>query len=536
MSPLHEDAAEAAPVPATGPAGRTRPFTVVLMTIYSIENAGIRYVSAALQREGFDTHIIFLRDWVHNRLDMPSDAEIELALQIIADKGADLVGLGFMSSLLPMARHVSARIKERFPDTPLLWGGIHPTSDPQGSIVDCDYLCVGEGELAAIDLCKALRDGADTTAIPNIWVNQGGTVVENAPRPLIQNLDWLPYPDTRDDNKYYIEGGRVRIEEPWKRTAEYRIYFSRGCPYNCSYCYVSILRDVYDEKGRKFYRARSVEHILGELEMVQKTFPKIARVKIDDDTSFAFGDEWMAEFLDKYPKRVGKPFECLLIPPMMRPDMLKALMGAGLVRVQTGIESGSAKESKELHNRSPGNQAIMKFAEANKEMRLNVVYDVIIDNPHATEEMKLETAYFLLDLPRPYDIYFYSLNYFPGTALTKRSLEDGTLDPDMVEGRNTKAWHQFRVSMDWPRSDEDRFYLAIFSMASKSFVPKAFLRRLLDEREHWKQPKNLERLYKLAWASNYVKMGYVGWRYFKNGELTWFKLRQYGSLRKMISQ
>ncbi|NOY24265.1 MAG: B12-binding domain-containing radical SAM protein [Oligoflexia bacterium] len=514
----------------------TRPFTVVLMTIYSVENAGIRYISAALQREGFDTHIIFLRDWVHNSLDMPSDREIELALGIIADKDADLVGLGFMSSLLPMAQHVTARIQARFPDKPIVWGGIHPTSDPAGSIPFCDYVCVGEGELAVIDLCTALRDGTDTTKIPNVWARVGDDVHENPPRPLIQDLDWLPYPDTRDENKYYIEKGKVRIEEPWKRAAEYRIYFSRGCPYNCSYCYVSILRDVYDEKGKKFYRARSVEHILGELEMVQRTFPKIARVKIDDDTSFAFGKAWMEEFLEKYPKRVGKPFECLLIPPMMRPDMLKKLMGAGLVRVQTGIESGSAAESKELHNRSPGNDAIMKFAKANRKMKLNVVYDVIIDNPHATEAMKLETAKFLLDLPRPYDIYFYSLNYFPGTALTRQALADGSLDPDMVEGKNTKAWHQFRVSMDWPRSDEDRFYLAIFSMASKSFVPKRFLRKLLDNREHWKKPENIDRLFYLAWATNYLKMGYVGWRYFKNGELTWMKLRQYGSLRKMISQ
>ena len=61
----------------------------------------------------------------------------------------------------------------------------------------------------------------------------------------------------------------------------------------------------------------------------------------------------------------------------------------------------------------------MNFAEANKELGLNIVYDVIIDNPHATEKMKLETAEFLLELPTPYDIYFYSLNYFPGTALTK---------------------------------------------------------------------------------------------------------------------
>ena len=231
---------------------------------------------------------------------------------------------------------------------------------------------------------------------------------------------------------------------------------------------------------------------------------------------------------------MGIPFECLLIPPMMRPPMLRKLKKAGLVRVQTGIESGSSKESKELHNRSPGNTAILKFAEANKEMKLSVVYDVIIDNPHATEEMKMETAEFLLELPRPYDIYFYSLNYFPGTALTKKSLEDGSLLPHEVEGKSTKAWKQFRVSMDWPRSNEDKFYLAIFCLASKDFVPRSFIRKLLDEREKWKA--NVEPIFYLAWAANYAKMFHVALRYFKNGELTWFKIRQYGSLTKLISQ
>ncbi len=534
MTHLTEDATDGGRGQAPPGGSPTRPFTVVLMTIYSVENAGIRYVSAALKRAGFETHIIFLRDWVHNKLEMPSEREIQLALDIIREKGADLVGLGFMSSLLSMATEVTARIKAAFPDTPVVWGGIHPTSTPETCIEHVDYLCVGEGEEATIDLCRALAEGRDTTGIPNIWANLGGTIYKNAPRPLIQDLDWLPYPDVAEDNKYYIEKGRVKIEEPWKRTAEYRIYFSRGCPYNCSYCYVSILRDVYDEKGKKFYRARSVDHILGELRYVKEHFPKTARIKIDDDTSFAFGEEWMEEFLEKYPREIGIPFECLLIPPMMRPKMLRRLMDAGLIRVQTGIESASSEESKAIHNRSPGNNAIMKFAEANKELGLDVVYDVIVDNPFATEQMKLETAEFLLELPLPYSIYFYSLNYFPGTALTNKMLEDGIIHPDEVEGNNNKAWYQFRVSMDWPRSNEDRFYLAIYCLASKSFVPRSFIRKLLDEREHWK--KNVEPVFYLAWAANYVRMFYVAMKYFQRGELTWFKIRQYGSLKKMISQ
>lgn len=525
---------ENAPNPSNPITRNGRPFRVVLVTIYSVENAGIRYISAALQREGVEVDIVFLRDWVHNRLVMPSEKEFGIMMDILRDKDPDLIGVGFMSSLLPMAKEATRRMQTVFPNIPICWGGIHPTSVPDECIDLVDYLCVGEGEQAILDLCRAIGDGTDDTAIPNIWVNRDGTIYKNPPRPLIQDLDWLPYPDVRDDNKHYIEKDKVTIEEPWKRGAEYRIYFSRGCPYNCSYCYVSILRDVYDEKGRKFYRARSVEHILGELQLMKQTFPKVARIKVDDDTSFAFGAEWMEEFLERYPKEIGIPFECLLIPPMLREDMLYRLKDAGLIRVQTGIESGSSKESKEIHNRSPGNTAIMKFAEFNKELQMDIVYDVIVDNPHATEDMMLETAEFLLELPRPYSIFFYSLNYFPGTALTKQSLANGSLDPNLVEGRNNKAWHQFRVSMDWPRSDTERFYLAIFCLASKDNVPRSFIRKLLDEREYWKQ--NVEPVFYLAWAANYARMFKVAMKYWERGELTWFKIRQYGDIRKMISQ
>ena len=103
-----------------------------------------------------------------------------------------------------------------------------------------------------------------------------------------------------------------------------------------------------------------------------------------------------------------------------------------------------------------------------------MVYDIIVDNLHATEEMKIETAEFLLDLPRPYDVYFYSLNYFPA----RRSPPSWRTAcwTERGRGRANKSWYQFRVSMDWPRSDEDRFYLALFSLASKSFVPKSLIR------------------------------------------------------------
>ena len=93
--------------------------------------------------------------------------------------------------------------------------------------------------------------------------------------------------------------------------------------------------------------------------MAMKLFPKVARIKVDDDTSFAFGDAWMEEFLERYPKEVGIPFECMLIPPMLRPNMIRKLMVAGLVRVQTGIESARQKNLLSFTIVRPGNKSIM---------------------------------------------------------------------------------------------------------------------------------------------------------------------------------
>ncbi|MBM3463041.1 MAG: B12-binding domain-containing radical SAM protein [Armatimonadetes bacterium] len=514
-----------------------KPFTIVLITIYSVENAGIRYVSATLKRAGFNVYCVFLRDWRHNLLEMPSETEFGIVMNIVREKKADLIGVGFMSSLYQMAQDLTLRLKAEFPSTPVIWGGIHPTSVPEECIEDaCDMLCVGEGEEAMLELVERMARGEDYTDVRNIWVKKDGQVYKNPLRPLLQNLDWLPYPDIDEKTKYYVEANRVTIEEPWLRTAEYRIYFSRGCPYNCSYCYVSILRDVYEEKGKKYYRHRSVGHIIGEMLEVKRKFKRLGHVKVDDDTSFAFGQDWLNEFCAEWKRNIDVPFECLLIPPMLREDLLEQLQHAGLFRVQTGIESGSAKESKEIYNRAPGNKSILKFGEFNKRLKLDMIYDVIIDNPHATEEMKLEMADFMLELERPYKIYFYSLTYFPGTMLTKQLLASGALRPDEVEGRSTKAWKQFRVSMDWPRSDEDRFYLAIYSLVSKDFVPKKVIRWLLDTRGFWKRKPWINVLYNTAWVANLIRMLGVALEYWRRGDLTWFKIRQYGNIRKLISQ
>ena len=65
---------------------------------------------------------------------------------------------------------------------------------------------------------------------------------------------------------------------------------------------------------------------------------------------------------------------------------------------------------------------------------------------------------------------------------------------------------------------------------------KRLLRTVLDHRAFWKQGLPLEMLFYGAWGANLVRMVGVAFEYWRRGDLTWFKIRQYGSLRQLISQ
>jgi len=442
-----------------------------------------------------------------------------------------LVGISVMSSLLPVAKDLTRRIREEL-KVPVIWGGIHPTAFPEECLQEADFVCRGEGEEILPELLRRLETGEPLSGVAGLGYRNGGEILVNPVRPLIQDLDSLPMPDLGDDNKVLIDGEHLIPGEPILAGAEYRIYISRGCPFSCSYCYNSILRKLYLGKG-KYYRFRSVEHVMSELETVKESLPRLRRIKIDDDTAFCYGKKWLDDFCEQYPRRIGVPFECLIHPHLLRRDILEKLKKAGLVKIQVGIESGSDRELEDDFHRVGAYDRIREFGRWNRELKLEVVYDVIIDNPVATTEDKIKQVEYLLELERPFKVYLYSLNHFPGTELTNRLLEQGIITPSEVEGEAAKSWRQFRVDFSYPRGPEDRFFLALLVLASHPWVPRSILKRLLKSNFLRKRPG-------LLWyamiAGNSVRMAGVGLQMLFRGELTMFKIRQYGSFSRMISQ
>ncbi|MCX5795274.1 MAG: cobalamin-dependent protein [Elusimicrobia bacterium] len=501
-----------------------------LISMYGVENSGVRQLAAVLKQDGREVSTLFFKNWRNNDVRPPSEDDIRALLGLLGRLRPDVVGIGFGTPYVKIVADLTSRIRTAL--RPLIvWGGIHATVVPEQCIPLADAVCIGEGEQPLRDLVANLGAGRAIDGIANLWVRTPDGVRRNEPGALLQDLDELPYRDFEAEGKFYVEDGRVRAGDPLALLAELRTSASRGCPFSCSFCYNSVLRGIYRGKG-EYFRRRSVGHVIGEIEYALRRLPRIRRIKFDDDT-FISDPAWVGEFCSEYGRRVALPFDLMLVPQHLEERMLARLKQAGLVRVQIGIESASCGEDRRAYARTAANEKLLEYGRWNRRLKLETVYDVILDNPLSTEADKNALFEFLMELSRPFRLFLYSLVYFPKTALTEDFLRRGLITEADVEGQATKSWEQFRVSFHYPRPKADVFFLSILVLLPKPFVPRSWLRRLYRSAFLRRHPAPLALASQLC---NLVVLAGIALRMLARGELTRMKLREYGSLRRLITQ
>ena len=184
-------------------------FKVGLISPYSNLSAiGLRYISASLRAAGWSARLIFLpdQDELFYRAKHPPQHYSTFVLDQVCDLCADLdlVGITVMSNYFGRARSLTQAIHERL-SIPVIWGGIHPTVKPEESLGWADFVCVGEGEEAIVELVRSLEAGQNGTNIPNIWTKDAqGQIIANPSRPIYRDMDDLPLPDYDLDSHYIL--------------------------------------------------------------------------------------------------------------------------------------------------------------------------------------------------------------------------------------------------------------------------------------------------------------------------------------------
>jgi radical SAM superfamily enzyme YgiQ (UPF0313 family) len=503
---------------------------VLLIIPYGYQNQGVRLLAAVLRREGFDASVLLLKQWMNNDVQAPTPRELELFDEHLRTARPDLIGFSFGSPYLQVARDLIRRARART-SAFIVSGGVHPTIAPEDCIDDADAVCVGEGEGPLLDLARALSNGAPLSGIANWWLKRDGEIERNPLRPLVANLDELPYTALFDMPVVAIDHDRLIPRDPYKDSAIYRAFASRGCPFRCAYCYNSQYAQLYAGLGR-YHRRRGVDSVLAELEVVRSHLRGLGRVHFDDD-SFVFPTPWIEEFAAKFPGRIGLPFSVLLNSEIYKETELRRLKEAGLRHVQVGIQSASAEEREQVFQRKGSNETVLGLAHTLRRLGIEVTYDIILDNPLSTPADKQAMIDLLLAMPRPFNLFIYSLTVFPKSALAEKLLSMGVITSDDIEGRATKSWRQFRLSFDYPRSAEDTFYAALISLTSKRLVPRAAIRKLARSRWLRRRPGPVRWM---AEAANVVKLAGMAWTMFRRGELSLFKVREYAHWRGRLIQ
>lgn len=403
--------------PAHGP-------RVVFISLYCFKSFPVRSFHRLARQYGMDSHAVLFKDNLTNRHTPITETEIEYLKTVLRQAKPDMVAISVLAPYVPAARKVIAAVRE-VTDAPVVAGGKHPTISPDEALTYADYVCKGEGELVVLDIFERLRAGRrDFTGIKGLWHRgQDGQPVDMGQRPLIQNLDIIPFEAYGEPQMHFIEHDRLTTDDPEMESEEILVMAGRGCVYMCSYCVNSLLIPMNRGNGR-FVRLRSPANVIAQIEDRRARQPNARFVSFNDEV-FGVFDDWTKEFADAYRAAKGLPFNCELVPKLIREHNVRTLVSAGLYEMHFGIQSGSDEIRTDILKRPGKNVELLEKARMLADCGVQVQCDLILGNPFDTAEAIAESIQLLGDMPQPLKLNTYKLQFFPHYPLTLRALEAG---------------------------------------------------------------------------------------------------------------
>lgn len=398
----------------------------IVFVVVGVENLAVEYLSSFLKKSGHQTDIVFDSQIFSKgvfRSNMVSeffDVKSEIAREVLLLK-PDLIGFSVFSINYQRSLALAKEIKKISSCIPIIFGGIHPTSVPDVVIKEkcVDFVCVGEGEHALLELLNSYKNNIENLNIKNIWFKRNNKIIKNVIRPLVENLDLFPFPDKLLFYK----------TQPKYIRNDYVCLSSRGCPFACSYCGNSIYQNVYQGLG-KHNRRRSPENVIEELVIAKKMYhPKVVHF-IDD--VFAQDENWLKKFASLYKKKINLPYHALTHARFLNLSMAKLLKKSGCFLVEFGVQTASELTRTKILNRYETNEEIRKAADVCHKIGINLAIDHIFYLPGEGVEHQIESLKFYNEL-RPKNIFYFDLQYYPRTGITKTALDMKIISSKAIE-------------------------------------------------------------------------------------------------------
>lgn len=290
-------------------------------------------------------------------------------------------------------------------------------------------------------------------------------------RPLIEDLDILPFPDK--DLHYN--------EMPYLNTG-YTTMTGRGCPYRCTFCDNNTSANLYKSSGirQKWTRRHSPEYVVNEILWAKEKYG-IKHVRFNDE-DFSYDKRWIYEFCEIYKEKVKIPFFAWVYPNTIDRDIARRLADSGCDSVEMGIQSGSERLRRDIMKRNTKDSQVVSAMQALRENGIRATVDIILGTPSETKEDLDETIRLLLK-GRPWNLYTFWLRYYPATEILQIAKERKLLSPEEIEDLEKGQRRRGHIAggSELEKSSLTRAYHTLITLMP--VLPPFFVRFLL--RKDW---------------------------------------------------
>ncbi len=409
---------------------------------WAVASIGPAFLAACLRRTGHQVEM-------HR---FAADASVAQGVAAVRAARPDLVALSLTSRQWLRARRLVAAVREELP-VPVVAGGLHPTFSPEAVLAwpGFDYVCLGEGEGAMLDLARAVeqKGRAEPGEIDNIWVRGGS---RPPLRPPIEPLDAVPFL------------ARDLLDEP---PGVVHMSTQRGCPYPCTYCAARNFDELYRDSA-VYGRRRSHDNVLTELTGLEAE-GRLSYVIFLDDT-FTIRRRWVETFCRLYGERIGKPFSLHARAETVDQRLLGQLAAAGCRHITYGVESGSQRIRRDVMQRPVSDDRLRRVFRWTRAEGILVTANYMLGVPGETRA-DLEKTLELAEELEAFDFGFFVFYPYPGTRLFALCRDRGYLPDDYLDLPASHRRSILRLP-DLLPEDIDEFYQRFTALRERLYLSR----------------------------------------------------------------
>jgi anaerobic magnesium-protoporphyrin IX monomethyl ester cyclase len=374
---------------------------------------GLAYVAAALEKGGFQVEVLD-----NYLLKKPIDD----VKQVVRRLNPEIVGMTCSSVTYQRCVETAEAVKEVLPSCRVVVGGWHPSYVPDSMLQhpEIDYVVMGEGERAIVELATHITKGEDDraiAAIAGVAYRHEGKIIKNTPK-FISDLDRVPFPARHLLPMHLYDRAIAFLGAKPVDTMN----VVRGCPFNCAYCET---RKLWGQTCRAFSPSRVVDEIN---HLVTNYSTKGIYFVGDNFTIQKKRTMEMCELIRKF--KLDVEWVCDTRADLISRDLLGKMKEAGCKTIWFGVESGSPRILRKINKGITLEQTAHAFKICREE-GIQIACSFLLGIPGETANDMKATFKFAKKL----DPDWCQFNIFiavPGSGLYDEVMQNGLYD--RVEG------------------------------------------------------------------------------------------------------